>query len=169
MSKTVLIIDNDVECSAIIAHRLRRKKFTVVEEAMLGNAMAIIREGDVDLMIVDNRFPGKTAEKFIASVRSQGNFFPVIFVTGQFWREPSIVGEMADRLKIDQVIRKLLDVDELIIGVQDFLGRRETTDQFAVVMGNQEQDGNASEPKEAKPFLQRRRSQRFKPSLEAGH
>jgi len=161
MPKTVLVIDNDAECRAIISHKLRQKRFNVIEASMLGNAMAVIREASIDLMIVDNRFPGQTAEKFIAGVRGQGNFFPIIFITGQFWTEPTKVGALTNTLKIDQVLRKPLDVDELIIGVQDFLGRRDTTGHFAVVTGEQSE--------EQRPSFQRTQSKEYRPSFKQAH
>ncbi len=134
MSRTVLIVDANADCRSVVAHNLRSNGFKVAEAANLADAMAVIQNGKINLAIVDGQFPERGAIRFIGALRGENYHFPIIFVSDQLWRNPAKMGELTDRLQIQQVLRKPVDVELMQIQVEDLLGHRETTSEHAVVV-----------------------------------
>lgn len=134
MSRTVLIVDVNAGCRSVIAQKLRSNGFKVAEADNLGDAMTVIKNGKINLAVIDGQFPERGAVRFIGTLRAENYNLPIIFVSDQLWRNPTKLGELTDRLHISQVLRKPVDVDLLQIQVEDLLGHRETTSEHAVVV-----------------------------------
>lgn len=133
MARTVLIVDDDPSFRALLSYKLEERGFDAIEAGTARAATNVVESRPIDLAIVDNRLPDLPGKELVAGCRRMGRKFPVILLMPAFWRNPTLVGALTDRLGVDQILTKPLDAEEVAIQIEDMLGQRGTTADHPVV------------------------------------
>ena len=80
--KRVLVVDDDIEVPRLIRLMLKREKLEVIEALCAEEALDILENESVSLVISDLKMPGMSGVNFLAELREWDAAIPVIFVTG---------------------------------------------------------------------------------------
>jgi signal transduction histidine kinase len=79
----VLILEDDAGVARLQQRRLERAGFVVVCAAMPDETLQLIRQGEIDLLVLDNRLSGaEDGLAFYKRLKAAGHDLPVILVTG---------------------------------------------------------------------------------------
>ncbi len=85
MDLSVLIVDDDLDISDLIARRIRKESphfsISVVETG--SECLEFLKTNHVDCILSDYQMPGMNGMELLVALRSQGNTTPVIFITAQ--------------------------------------------------------------------------------------
>ncbi len=85
---TILVADDDATCRKAVALRLRKLGEINVAEAADGNeALAMLKRGHYDGMIVDWQMPGRSGLDIVREIRQAGVGMPLLMVTGESEKE----------------------------------------------------------------------------------
>lgn len=80
---TILIVEDDETIALLEQRHLERAGYTVVPLGRTDQAMARLRQGGIDLLVLDYRLPGgNTGLEFYNEIMAAGIDLPVIIVTG---------------------------------------------------------------------------------------
>ena len=80
--KRLLVVDDDIEVPRLIRQMLRQEKFEVIEALCAEEALDILENESITLVISDLKMPGMSGVDFLAELREWDTAIPVIFVTG---------------------------------------------------------------------------------------
>lgn len=112
MEKTILILDDDaIFRSTLLKTKLEEWGYRVLEAGRAREAVAIVTENQVDLMIVDGLLPDKTGVEFIRAVREVGYHTPIIFISAIF-KDMSTYQQLSD-LGVEHVLQKPIEIEDL--------------------------------------------------------
>jgi DNA-binding response OmpR family regulator len=112
VEKTILILDDDaIFRSTLLRTKLEEWGYRVLEAGKAREAVAIVTENRVDLMIVDGLLPDKTGVEFIQAVREVGYRTPIIFISALF-KDMSTYQQLSD-LAVDHVMQKPIEIEDL--------------------------------------------------------
>lgn len=79
----ILIVEDDIGIAALESRRLERAGHAVVTAATTEEAMAAIKQGGIDLIVLDYMLPcGITGLDFYEGLKAAGYNIPIIMVTG---------------------------------------------------------------------------------------
>lgn len=119
----ILIADDEPTFLTSTADLLRREEYVVVTARDADAALAVIREGDFDLVISDLEMPGNTDLRLVRTLAEEAGGLPVIIVTGC----PSADSAIASiELPVAAYLRKPVDWPELRRRVDASIGRFRT-------------------------------------------
>ena len=122
-SRVVLIADDDEDILALVAYRLERAGYAVVTAKDGEQALAIARERQPDLAVLDVMMPRLTGyevtERLRGDVRTSG--VPVILLTARA-QEADVARGF--EVGADDYVKKPFSPQELRARVQAILGRR---------------------------------------------
>jgi DNA-binding response OmpR family regulator len=114
---TVLVVDDDESTRRLYTTILGRAGFKVIEAPDGANALTVLGEGPVSLVLLDSRMPGMSGIDVLSVIRAERRTrtLPVILVTGET--------EPADRVGgldagADDYLTKPVDVKELVARVR---------------------------------------------------
>lgn len=96
--RTVLVVDDNAEYLATAARLVGREGHEVLTATSGQEALAILRERRVDLMLVDYFMPGMTGEQVVSEARSFDKIVQIVMQTGYASERPP--REMLTRLDI---------------------------------------------------------------------
>ncbi len=80
--RKILIVDDDADILTILRGMLKREKFEVMDALCAEEALDILENQDVDLVISDLVMPGMSGKDLLKELREQDSTIPVIFVSG---------------------------------------------------------------------------------------
>lgn len=106
MNINILLVDDDVDFSAIIAERFRRNGAGVVIANSAKDAISAIKEAKLDIIILDLYLPDMSGVDFVKLVRKENLKIPVILLTGH--EEDELVLE-AMRAGVSSYVQKPFD------------------------------------------------------------
>lgn len=113
--KTVLLVDDNVEYLASTRRMIERDGHDVIASERATEALAVLRERAVDLVIVDFFMPGMTGEEFVTELRTFNRTVQVVLQTGYASEQPP--RELLRRLDIQGYHDKSEGPDKLRLWV----------------------------------------------------
>ena len=119
MSKTILVIDDDLGLNSLLTEYLSRFGFRVMTETDAASGLRALRRGSPDLVILDVMLPGASGFEVCREIRTASSV-PIIMLTAR--------GEVADRivgleLGADDYLPKPFEPRELVARIQSVLRR----------------------------------------------
>jgi putative two-component system response regulator len=78
----VLIVDDEIEICRILSKFFELKGFQAFTAYSGEDALKVLKEQKIDIMILDIRMPGMGGVSVLKELRSQKNPLPVIILTG---------------------------------------------------------------------------------------
>ena len=82
-TRSILVVDDDVELSAALAEQLAmHDEFDAATADNAGRAIAAVEEGRVDLVVMDVGLPDMDGREAVAHMRRKGFRAPIIMLTG---------------------------------------------------------------------------------------
>lgn len=80
-ASTILIVDDDLNVLQVLEARLQSSGFTIYRAENGQNALRILKENNVDLMICDMKMPGMSGMEVMTKARELHPGLPIIFLT----------------------------------------------------------------------------------------
>ncbi|MDO9581483.1 MAG: sigma-54 dependent transcriptional regulator [Desulfomicrobium sp.] len=119
MTRTILVVDDEIRYRELYARVLRHAGFTVQEAGSAAEALQFLEGATPDMIVSDVRMPGESGLDLLRRVREKRPELPFLLVTAY-----ADVREAVDALKLGAVdyLAKPVDLDELLTAVRDTLG-----------------------------------------------
>lgn len=120
MSKSVLIVEDDLDFGSLLKQYLEINGFEVVLAGNGRDGKARLREASFDIVLTDVMMPVEDGFTFAADIAIAYPRLPFLFITARKMKEDVMRG-----LKIgaDDYIIKPFDADELVLRIQNILKR----------------------------------------------
>jgi diguanylate cyclase (GGDEF)-like protein len=122
MSRTLLLLDDDLSLTEGYAALLRQRGFTVHLAGKARDAIRILDRDMVDLVVVDGLLPDASGIDFVGVLRERPEPLEVIFLSA-FFRDLQSHRRLVNELHVSAVLRKPLSAEELAIHVEACLER----------------------------------------------
>jgi OmpR family response regulator RpaB len=119
---TVLLIDDDERLASPLGDFLRRHNIDLINATDPENGLRMLRQGGIDLVILDVMLPGQDGFSVCHQIRRSSNI-PVVMLSAR--------GDVSDRLTglekgADDYIAKPFEPRELVMRIQNILRRAES-------------------------------------------
>jgi DNA-binding response OmpR family regulator len=113
----ILVVDDDDGVRTVVARRLRRAGFGVLEAASGETALAVIEIKEVDLVVLDVGLPGMSGTDVVHALRArpQTATLPIILLTGNGVEYNLVTGLGAGA---NDYLAKPVRLDELVARVR---------------------------------------------------
>lgn len=121
--KKILVVDDEPATLSLVRSILRHEKFDVLEALSGEEALEILENETVDLVISDLRMPGMSGVELLDELREWDGSLPVIFISG--WGKEKDWLE-AVRANASALIEKPFRKDVLVKAVRRALEERES-------------------------------------------
>jgi len=139
MSRVILLVEDDkVLRQHVLAPRLVREGYQVLEAGKVSEAEAHLEASSPALMIVDGLLPDRTGVDFVRALKEKGSTVPVIFLSS-FWKDMASFQRLKE-LGVAHILRKPVEIDDLCRKVKALLepgsqtgGERAPADELAPV------------------------------------
>jgi len=82
MSARILIVDDEPTMRQLLRTHLKRQNYEIVEAAAAEEALSIVKENDLDLVITDVKLGGMTGVELLSEIKRIYPDLPVIVMTG---------------------------------------------------------------------------------------
>ncbi len=117
----ILVADDDPDCRAVLARRLRRRGFDVLEAPNGTSALSHINAGRVALALLDSLMPDMSGLEILDRLRAgtQTSHIPAIMVTGKSFQEDI---DLAVARGADGYVTKPVDFATLLALIERTLG-----------------------------------------------
>ena len=102
-SRQLLVTDDDRDFRHALVEGLARRGYGLIEAADGDEALSIIKESAVDLVLVDMHMPGLNGLETLAALRQRQIVIPVVLMSAQLDEE---IVARATELRIDSVLAK---------------------------------------------------------------
>ncbi|MFD1949719.1 response regulator transcription factor [Sphingomonas arantia] len=128
----ILLIEDDAGTANEIALELAASGYAVTHRTNVAEALAAVRDADVDLLIVDRQLPDGEGLDLIARMRAEGRRTPALVL--------SALGSLDDRVRGlraggDDYLPKPFALVELVARVQALLRRPNETRENRLIVG----------------------------------
>lgn len=121
-----LLVDDESEFLEPLVKRLRRRKLDVRTAASGEEALEIVREGDVDVVVLDVRMPGMDGIQALREIKDIDPLVEVVMLTGHASIEVAVEGM---ELGAFDYLMKPMNIDELVYKLQDAFKRKRLQEQ----------------------------------------
>ena len=108
---TILVVDDEPNYLIVLSELLRDENFEVYTAPGTDEAMSIVKEVDLDLVITDMQMPGKDGSVLMHEVKSHNQDLPVIIITAYAEVEKAVAAMQAGAFSY---LAKPFSNDELI-------------------------------------------------------
>lgn len=116
----VLFIDDEPIILEFAKEQFEYAQFEIETFANSAHALEALKTNKFDIIISDFNMPNFTGFELVSKVRSELKLdTPVIFLTGNY----QLSADEADRLKIIQIFRKPIDLDEVVEFADQYLNK----------------------------------------------
>ena len=123
---TILVAEDDEHIRLLITQRLK-KQFTVLTAGDGQEALEVIREQPVDLLVADVMMPRMDGFELVRNLREQGFTLPILMITANLSFDSKKTGFSSG---VDDYLTKPIEYEELMWRIQALLRRaRIFTDQ----------------------------------------
>ena len=112
----VLLVDDEVDFLETLVKRLRRRNLSVTGVGSGEEALKVINEGSVDVVVLDVRMPGMDGMETLVAIKKSKPLVEVIMLTGHANMEAAIQGM---ELGAFDYLMKPMDIDELLYKLED--------------------------------------------------
>ena len=116
----LLIVDDEVRILAALQRTLRREGYEVVTADSAAEALRLLDDGPVDLIVSDNKMPAMSGIEFCSRAAVLRPDVPKVLITG--WTE-AVPREQLEGLGVKALIPKPWDDAELKRTLREVLGR----------------------------------------------
>lgn len=110
----ILVIEDDLDLLELLEFNLTKEGYDVIGCKDTRNAMDIIKEEEVHLLIVDRNLPDIEGSNFVADLRQKGYENLVFFLTAKTSQEDVLEGFQKGA---DDYIKKPFDMQELLLRI----------------------------------------------------
>ena len=120
---TILVVDDDPALCEVIELHLKYSGFGVLCACGVGAAAKIIASHQFDLLLTDLLMPDQDGLELIRTLRKDRQALPIVVMTGGGLLSAEVYLNIAKGLRVDGVLRKPFNMDELISLVQRLVGK----------------------------------------------
>ena len=136
----ILVCEDDVALNKLICRVLEKDGHTVSSTKDGEEALRVIDETHIDLIVTDIMMPNIDGYELVESIRSVNTTIPILFVTAK--------GTFNDKLRgfnlgADDYMVKPIDINELILRVNALLRRSKIANERRIVIGHTVLDSDA--------------------------
>ena len=117
---TILVAEDDRAINTMIRTQLKQESFTVYSVTNGEEALSIMEEYRIDLLISDIMMPDMDGYQLVKALRETNQTLPILMVTAKSQLEAL---EAAFKLGVDDYMVKPLRLEELVLRVQALLRR----------------------------------------------
>ncbi|ASS74304.1 DNA-binding response regulator [Tumebacillus algifaecis] len=125
MAGTILVVDDEATLRGIVRNYMEQEGFTVLESSDGAEALAVLRQREVDLVLLDWMMPGMSGLDTCRKVREFSEV-PIIFLTAKTDEFDKLLGL---ELGADDYITKPFSLRELVARVRVVLRRLQKANQ----------------------------------------
>jgi signal transduction histidine kinase len=118
--KKVLVIDNEVKILNILNKILESELYTFVGSTSGEDALKLLRNADVDLIITDYEMPGLSGKEFAEKVRAEKIKTPIMYLTAEKYLDA--YKKEREELGLAGIILKPFTKEELLNSINSVLG-----------------------------------------------
>lgn len=136
--ETILIVDDEKLIRWSLREQLQRVGFQTLETDTIAGAVAVLRERDADLVLLDQMLPDGTGIDLLTHMRNDRSMTPVIMLTGL---DRAHIAVQAMKLGAFEYVTKPVDMEELLLVVEKALEETRLRRQVAHFLRTQEQRG----------------------------
>lgn len=122
----ILLVDDEAEFLEPLVKRLRRRNMDVRTADSGEAALEILREGELDVVVLDVRMPGMDGIQTLREIRNIDSLVEVIMLTGHASIEVAVEGM---ELGAFDYLMKPMNIDELVYKLQDAYKRKQLQEQ----------------------------------------
>jgi DNA-binding response OmpR family regulator len=123
MSKTkILYVEDELFLGKIVKESLESRQFEVVMESDGTNVLAVFRETDPDVCVLDVMLPNKDGFTIAGEIREINGRVPIIFLTAKTQTDDLVKGFSIGG---NDYIRKPFSMEELIVRIENALRFKE--------------------------------------------
>jgi len=113
---SVLLVDDELEFRETLEKRLKKRKLTVSGVRSGEEAIRVLQEAPVDVVVLDVKMPGMDGIETLSRIKKLCPLVEVIMLTGHANMEVAIQGM---ELGAFDYLMKPMDIDELVYKLQD--------------------------------------------------
>lgn len=113
----LLLVDDEDDFRRATSAALSRRGFTVVEAASGEEAIEAIRQNSPDVVLLDQKMPGKSGIETLQEIREIDPHLPVIILTGHGDFDTALAGL---KLHIVDFLQKPIDIEQLSDRLRSF-------------------------------------------------
>ncbi len=117
----VLLVDDETEFLETLVKRLRKRKLNATGVSSGEEAIRVIREDPVDVVVLDVKMPGMDGIETLREIKKVHPTVEVIMLTGHANMEVAIEGM---ELGAFDYLMKPMDIDDLLYKLQDAYKRK---------------------------------------------
>ncbi|MFH7326485.1 sigma-54-dependent transcriptional regulator [Desulfurivibrio sp. C05AmB] len=125
--KTILVVDDEPNYLIILSELLRDEGYEVFTAGQGDEALQVVKEADLDLIITDMRMPGMDGLELLKTVKAGNSDLPVIMITAFGEVDKAVAAMQAGAFNY---VAKPFNNDELLVSV------RKALEHYAVVKEN---------------------------------
>jgi DNA-binding NtrC family response regulator len=118
---TVLVVDDEVDFRELLAKRLRKRNLNVLVAGDADEALRLLAEKPVDVVVLDVRMPGMSGTDALREIKARLPRVEVIMLTGHAQLDAALAGMEAGAF---DYLLKPVDIDALLYRLQDAYRRK---------------------------------------------
>jgi len=134
---SVLLVDDEEEFLETLVKRLRKRKLTVSGVGSGGEAIELLKNQLVDVVVLDVKMPGMGGLETLNDIKKNWPLVEVIMLTGHANMEAAIQGM---ELGAFDYLMKPMDIDELLYKLQDAY-KKKMLQERRIKLGEEEVSG----------------------------
>ena len=129
----ILVVDDDREIVGAIKKRLELEGYDVVPAYNGLEALDVLVEQDIQLLIIDIMMPGMDGYELTRHLRSMDYNLPILMVTAKVLPEDKRKGFMAGT---DDYMTKPVDEEEMVLRIRALLRRAQIASERKITIGS---------------------------------
>jgi len=122
--KRVLLLDDDADLRALLRTSLAALGLEVVEARRAGDAERLLRQGPVDVAIVDGLLPDGPGLEFVERLRDRDRAVRVVFFSA-YYRDIDTFQHLTEKLDVSLVAYKPVEPESFAAKIAALAGARE--------------------------------------------
>jgi DNA-binding NtrC family response regulator len=127
----VLLVDDETEFLETLMKRLRKRRLNTLGVSSGEEALRIINEAPIDVVVLDVKLPGMNGMETLKEIKKAKPLIEVIMLTGHASMEVAIEGMESGAF---DYLMKPMDIDELLYKLQDAYKKKSIQEEKIVYM-----------------------------------
>ena len=120
LHRTLLVVDDEPNYRIVLSELLSDEGYTVFTADNAEQAIKVVKDSDLDLVLTDMRMPGKDGIEICQRLRKQSNYTPILMLTAKSSELDRVLGL---EIGADDYLTKPFSIRELIARVKAILRR----------------------------------------------
>ena len=135
----VMLVDDEADFLNTLTKRLKRRKLVVTDAKSGEDALSILGQNPVDIVVLDVRMPGIDGVETLKEIKKQFPLIEVIMLTGHASVEVAVQGM---ELGAFDYLMKPMDIDELVYKIEDaYKSKRIQEDKLNALKSREQRPG----------------------------